>query len=169
MAAAKKLAALQALVVDDQRVVRVIVEQLLREIGVGRVLHAWRADAAETMLGTGGVDAVVCDINMPPTNGLHLLRAVRSGEAAAPRDLVFVMLSGHSDPEVLARCSALDADGFVAKPLKPVELQKQFVSALVRQRALREPQAYARVPVDYRETPQGLVFREPLPAAGGGR
>ena len=73
---------MRALVIDDSRTVRIIIGNILREIGMevveaGNGREAWSSSSA-----TPDVELVLVDWNMPEMNGLDFIRAVR-----AERDL----------------------------------------------------------------------------------
>jgi DNA-binding NarL/FixJ family response regulator len=53
---------------------------------------------------------------MPGSNGLELLRQIRSGQTPARRDIGFIILTSHSNTEVLSAAMALDVNGFIVKP-----------------------------------------------------
>ncbi|MDK2124451.1 response regulator [Parachitinimonas caeni] len=158
---------LKVLVVDDQRFVRDIVGQLLGAMTINRVFQANSVDAAVEVMRKQALDMVICDINMKPVNGLHLLKAVRMGLTDLSRDTNFLFLSGHSDRAVVERAMALDVDGFIVKPVKPIELEKRVRAALARQQVVRPKDQYSGVSVNYRETVNGLVFDDYNPPMGG--
>jgi CheY-like chemotaxis protein len=157
----KELHGQRILVVDDQKFIRGLVSQGLKGLGA-LVSEASDGFEALTMLGiqdslTGGAfdemrrqrpdmfdagraaksqfDCVVSDIRMMPMNGLEMLKAIRAGMSAARRDLPVVIMSAHSDEELIGAAIALDAHGFVAKPVS----QKHITERIVRSRSMKLP------------------------------
>jgi two-component system, chemotaxis family, chemotaxis protein CheY len=139
----KPLEFLTILVVDDQKFIRSMIAQGLRGFGA-TVIEAADGFEALTILGISDgmsagtlealkrqrsdlfhdigpaeqkIDCVVSDIRMVPMNGLEMLKAIRVGMSKAPRDIPVVIVSAHSDEALIGAAVALDAQGFVAKPV----------------------------------------------------
>jgi CheY-like chemotaxis protein len=139
----KPLEFLRILVVDDQKFIRGVIAQGLKGFGA-TVIEAADGFEALTILGIGDdmsagtleqlkgqrpdlfhdlrpatqkIDCVVSDIRMVPMNGLEMLKAIRAGMSKAPRDIPVVIMSAHSDEALIGAAVALDAQGFVAKPV----------------------------------------------------
>ena len=70
-----------------------------------------------------GVDLVLMDLQMPEMDGIEATAAIRSREreAGVPR-VPIVALTAHAMQGDRQRCMDADMDGYVAKPIKPVEL-----------------------------------------------
>ena len=87
----------------------------LREAGY-RVVEAPDGPSAEKAIAGGGIDLVLCDVQLPGTDGLSILRQVRaSGEPGA--SLPFVLLTAYSDAGVRLEAEALDVSGMIVKPI----------------------------------------------------
>src|SRR5262245_55696121 len=72
---------MQALVVDDSRTVRLIIGQILREIGM-EVLEAKNGlEGLEQVKRHPDVELMLVDWNMPEMDGIEFIRAVRSQRA----------------------------------------------------------------------------------------
>lgn len=155
LAAAKPLTGQRVLVVDDQKFIRGIISTGLKGFGA-EVVEASDGFEALTVLGlndtvSGGnlealkrqrpdmfqvgrhahkpFDCVVSDIRMLPMNGLEMLKAVRSGMTSARRDMPVVIMSAHSDEALIGAAIALDAHGFVAKPVSQKEVSDRILRA----------------------------------------
>ena len=70
-----------ALVIDDSRVVRMIVGQILREIGIEVIEAGNGLEALEQMKGNPDVELLLVDWNMPHMNGFDFIRAIWSSTA----------------------------------------------------------------------------------------
>jgi two-component system chemotaxis response regulator CheY len=69
---------MRALVIDDSRTVRIIIGQILRELGM-EVLEAGNgSEALEQIKQNPDVELMLVDWNMPEMNGIDFIRAVRS-------------------------------------------------------------------------------------------
>jgi CheY-like chemotaxis protein len=147
---------LKVLVVDDQKFIRGLVAQGLKA-GGAQVAEAADGFEALTILGIGDqmeggsvealkrerpdmfqgilhtrrdIDVVVSDIRMLPMNGLEMLKAIRSGLTYVHRGLPVVIMSAHSDEALIGAAIALDAHGFVAKPVSQKAIGERIKRAL---------------------------------------
>lgn len=161
ISADRPLTGFKVLVVDDQKFIRGMIAQGLKGFGAS-VIEASDGFEALTILGLGDqmtgdalesmrrqrpdmfqgtaqarqkVDCIVSDIRMLPMNGLEMLKAIRSGMSMAPRDTPVVIMSAHSDEALIGAAIALDAHGFVAKPVS----QKAISDRVVRSRKVKLP------------------------------
>ena len=80
---------LKVLIADDQRLILDLLFHFLKESGAKseNIHRVANGDDAAKVLASLPVDILVCDINMGPGNGLHLLRKIRSGQAQTAPDL----------------------------------------------------------------------------------
>lgn len=112
---------LSVLVVDDDREMLAFARTSLEQYGAD-VVTASTADEARTLFATRPPDVLLSDLRMPGTDGLRLIRDLRTLDAARGRSTpsaAWTALVRASD-----RQDALDA-GFqmhVAKPIDPFEL-----------------------------------------------
>lgn len=74
--------------------------------------------AGLTMLSSGGYDAVILDLRLPDTSGLHVLERLRADGLAVP----VLMLTGYADNESATHALRLGVDDFRWKPLVGDEL-----------------------------------------------
>lgn len=105
-------APLRVLVVDDDAVDRMAVRRHLARTGVAvRVDEAQGVLEAIERLTQAPVDCVLLDFNLPDGDGLTFLRALRATGISAP----VVMLTGQSDPEVVADLVMAGAADYLPK------------------------------------------------------
>ena len=157
------LAERSILVVDDERFTRALVGRLLGYLGAKGVYQAENGADALWMLEGGRMefDAVIADLNMPRINGLEMLKAIRSGANGCRRDLPVIMLTGHSDLELVSRAMALDINGFIVKPVSQGALASRLARVFGEEiRTVRPESEYAKVDVR-------LGFDEPPPERAG--
>jgi two-component system chemotaxis response regulator CheY len=111
---------MRALVVDDSRAMRLLLEQLLRQAGF-EVTDAGDGGEALAQLGRmGRPDVVLVDWNMPGMDGLAFVRAVRAEAAYA--GLPLVLVTAEDDAARVADARAAGADAHIAKPPTPQAL-----------------------------------------------
>lgn len=73
---------------------------------------------------------VVTDFNMPPMNGLELLKAIRCGRTNVPRNTPVVMLTGFAEDFVVETALQLDVSAFAIKPVSKIDLWEKIERAL---------------------------------------
>jgi CheY-like chemotaxis protein len=169
------LAGLRFLVVDDHKFSRHITMEALKWLNVNKVTEAVDAKDAISVLqaaasydrsavatnalakrfelsddrlfGQGKVDCVITDFNMQPMNGLHLLKAIRTGVAGCARDTPVLMLTGYSDDYLIAAALSLDLNAFVMKPVSRTTLSEKLRRILMRPIDLQKAEIYEAVKV----------------------
>ncbi|MFM1848769.1 MAG: hypothetical protein RL417_2243 [Pseudomonadota bacterium] len=73
-------------------------------------------DQALEFLSTGGTaDLFLCDLRMPKTNGLDVLRRTKTIHP----NLQFILMSAHASEEEIAKARELGAYDFLPKPFDP--------------------------------------------------
>lgn len=124
------------LVVDDNRVNRLLLGRLLEQLGHTVTFAENGREALET-LRQRRVDLVLLDIEMPEMDGYQVLEAL----AADPnlRHLPVVMMSSVEEVDSVARCIEMGAEDYLFKPVNPVLLKARIGSSLEKKR-LRDQQ-----------------------------
>lgn len=117
--------ALRVLVVDDDPVIRELLDAVLSHAGYLVTLAA-SGEAALEHLSHSVVSLVVLDVAMPRMNGLDVVAAIRRRRAAPP----VVMVSARTDEETVTEALARGCSGYVAKPFKPRDLLVRLSRAL---------------------------------------
>lgn len=101
----------------------------------------------DRLFGQGKIDCVITDFNMSPLNGLHLLKAIRTGKAKCARDIPVLMLTGFSDDDLIAASLDLDINAFVLKPISRHKLGETLRRVLMRPIALKDENFYQAIAV----------------------
>ena len=124
------------LVVDDNRVNRLLLGRALEQLGHA-VSFAENGRQALEALRQRAVDLILLDIEMPEMDGYETLAAL----AADPRlrDIPVVMMSSVEEVDSVARCIELGAEDYLFKPVNPVLLRARVGSSLEKKR-LRDQQ-----------------------------
>lgn len=105
---------LKVLVVDDSRIMRRIVSQKLRSLGVRDFVEASNGRQGLKELEKGGISLVVSDWSMPGMSGMDLLSAVRQHElySATP----FILLTAEAQLYNILMAYRQNVDQYVTKP-----------------------------------------------------
>lgn len=110
----------RVLLIDDERNV---LDALLRLMKMLKLpCEAETASTTEDALARirlGDIDVVVSDVNMPNSDGMNLLRQVRSEPALC--HIPVIMLTGSFEPETKRRALEMGATDFINKPVDPGE------------------------------------------------
>lgn len=115
---------LRVLVVDDDVVDRMAVKRQLARTGIAVTTgEAEGVLAAIGRLSDAPFDCVLLDFNLPDGDGLTFLRGLRTAGLSVP----VVMLTGQSDPEVVADLLIAGASDYIPKTqLSPERLLRAF-------------------------------------------
>jgi class 3 adenylate cyclase len=124
------------LVVDDNRVNRLLLGRALEQLG-HTVTFAENGREALEALRQRRVDLVLLDIEMPEMDGYQVLEALASDPRL--RDLPVVMMSSVEEVDSVARCIEMGAEDYLFKPVNPV-LLKARVGASLEKKRLRDQQ-----------------------------
>lgn len=108
---------LTILVVDDEEMLRSLLQTLLERDGY-RTLSAASVAEARELLREQSVDVIVSDIKMPGESGYDLLRYVRENHP----DIGVVMMTGYGDLYSVKDAMLHGADEYVTKPFKGAEM-----------------------------------------------
>jgi putative two-component system response regulator len=128
----------RVLCIDDDVQVRTFIARVLDDAG-HEVVGAADAHEARLRLAEQAFSAVLCDINLPGSSGLDLLRELREHHP----ELATVMVTGRDDPTVADRALDLGAYGYITKPFAANELLIDLSNALRRQKAEAEARELA--------------------------
>ena len=124
------------LVVDDNRVNRLLLGRALEQLGHTVTFASNGREALET-LQQRPFDLVLLDIEMPEMDGYQVLAALAAD--ARFRDLPVVMMSSVEEVDSVARCIELGAEDYLFKPVNPVLLRARVGASLEKKR-LRDRQ-----------------------------
>ncbi len=117
------------LIVDDSSTMRRIIINTLVKLGYEQFIEAGNGREGLERAGTGGVDVIITDWNMPEMNGIEFVRAIRRGPLKHV-PVLMVTTNASKDDIVLA----LDAGvtNYVAKPFTPETIREKIDAVLAR-------------------------------------
>lgn len=108
---------MRALVIDDSRAMRHIVADILGGLGFATVQAGNGREALDLLEAGERFDVACIDWNMPVTNGLEFLTAVRA--RSEWRDLTLIMVTTEGEVGQIVRALAAGAHEYVIKPFTP--------------------------------------------------
>lgn len=103
---------IRLLIADDHAAVRQglkLLFELLDDVAVAA--EAVDGDEALLAVHRGGIDLALIDLSMPGLSGVELIERIRAADAHLP----IVVLSMHSEPQVMQRAMAAGAHGYLVK------------------------------------------------------
>jgi len=119
----------RALVVDDERSIRLVLRDLLALDGWD-VVTAEDGAEVEDRLSEERFDLIVLDLQMPGMNGFEVLRMLRQASPEAhstwktAADVRVVALTGGGNPEALAFAQRVGANATLTKPFDVHEVRR---------------------------------------------
>lgn len=115
----------RVLVVDDSKVMRRIIRNILAGVGITDVVEAGNGQEALKRLELNSVDLIMTDWNMPVMNGLELARAVRRQPRWAALPIAMVTTEGTRD--ATAEAKAAGVNDLLCKPFSH-DAMKAFIA-----------------------------------------
>jgi two-component system chemotaxis response regulator CheY len=76
------------------------------------------------------VGLILCDHEMPEVDGFQFYRVLH--ESPECREIPFIMVTGHSEPELVAAMAARGIKNYILKPISPQQLGEKMMKMLVR-------------------------------------
>ena len=126
---------LRVLLVDDDTFALRIIRHIVYGFGVVNVYEVFDGQNVIYQMEKHKIDLLITDVEMPHINGLELLKRVRCGKTPTPRNLPVIIVTSLSNTEVLRTSVALDINGFLVKPLKPITVQEKLHDAVTEANA----------------------------------
>jgi two-component system, NtrC family, response regulator AtoC len=127
------------LIVDDERIFRVLAEEALTAEGF-EVRQASNLAKARTELSRSQPDVVVLDRRLPDGDGMELLREERRSNGDGP---LFVVVTAYGDIQNAVDAVQAGAVDYLAKPVQPTDLVMKLRKVL-EVRGLRDQLARVR-------------------------
>lgn len=124
----------EVLVVDDNRHMRTLIRDLLRAIGIGRVVEASDGMSGFQQLRDCEPDVVITDLMMQPIDGLQFARMVRNEHRSPQPYVPIVMVTGFADKQRVEEARDAGVTEFLAKPVTSEALFARIESIIERPR-----------------------------------
>ncbi len=118
-------ASLHVLIVDDQRTMRSIIRQLLRQVGINNVSEAEQGEQAMAMVRNplkDVPDVIICDLHMQKMDGMEFCNQLRRSDKARHRGIPILILTGDEDEMLHAVSRQVGAAKILMKPIGANEL-----------------------------------------------
>ena len=121
----------RALVVDDNRLNRMLLSHALAELEV-ETLEAENGLRALEVMASSAVDVVLLDLLMPELDGYGTLERLRADEAL--RHIPVIVITAVDELDSVVRCIELGATDYLPKPFEPAILRARLAASLAGKR-----------------------------------
>jgi two-component system chemotaxis response regulator CheY len=123
---------LTVLVVDDDDMIRNIIIQQLRTIGFQKFIEAANGTEAHKFIldPLQRVDLIICDWEMPKTDGLTFLRAVRASRHRAQTPFIMVTSQQSQERMKISKAKRHEVDAYIVKPFRAEILRAKVFQVL---------------------------------------
>ena len=108
-----------AVIVDDNSSIRLLLKGVLSELGLNIVAQAANGEEAIRAAKTHQPNVLFLDVNMPILSGLEALPRIRE---VSPETAV-VMVTGDTSRELVQKAAGLGARGYIVKPVRPAYVE----------------------------------------------
>jgi two-component system chemotaxis response regulator CheY len=127
-----KASHLSVLVVDDDDMIRSIIIQQLRTIGFQKFLEAANGTEAHKFIldPLQRIDLVICDWEMPKTDGLTFLRAIRQSRSRALTPFIMVTSQQSQERMKISKAKKHEVDAYIVKPFRAETLRAKVFQVL---------------------------------------
>lgn len=127
-----KIAFMTVMVVDDDKTIRDIIIQHLQGMGFQKFIEANNGSEAYKAFvdATQRVDLILCDWEMPKTDGLTFLKAVRQSRMRG--DTPFIMITSQQSQErmKISKAKKSQVDAYIVKPFRADTLKQKVFQVL---------------------------------------
>jgi len=124
------------LIADDEPDILTLLAEVLEPEGV-RLLLAADGETALRLAQSAKPSLILMDWQMPALSGLDVLRALRSSDNPAVRDVPVVLLTGRASREDTAAGFEAGATDYLTKPFTPAHVRSRVREWLLRGRTAR--------------------------------
>jgi CheY-like chemotaxis protein len=114
---AANLAALNILVVDDNRHMRIVIAQILRALGVGEIYEAGDGSEALQVMRRHIVDIVMTDYAMEPIDGVDFVGLLRHSPDSPNPMIPVIMVTAYSTARRVAEARDAGVNEILVKPI----------------------------------------------------
>ena len=114
------------LVVDDSKIIRIMLIRILNELGYDQIVEAVDTDSALLRMEIKKPDLILSDYNMPGKSGLDFLRIVRRNPETAK--IPFVLVTTVHDKKIIVQAVQSGLQYFILKPVEKNVLAEKLAA-----------------------------------------
>ena len=115
-------------VVEDERVSRTMIIEMLKKMGINRIVASTNGQTALDKLQTQRAYLIISDCHMPVMDGLEFFRAVKKEEAF--KDTPFLMVTVEDSKEKVVEALKWGIRDYIVKPLSKDSFENKVKTLL---------------------------------------
>jgi len=119
-AAFKRLKPLTILIVDDDPIVRKLLQSVFEKLGMKVITMERGVDLRPEFLGKQKIDAVILDLHLPDEDGYSICKRLKADGSSCHVPIVFISVTGELESRFYGW--QVGAEDFIVKPVDPLEL-----------------------------------------------
>jgi len=122
---------LNILLAEDNAVNRLLAQKLLQKLGHAVTLVNNGREALEhwELNQSNQFDIILMDVQMPEMDGLQATARIRAKELATSAHIPIIAVTAHAMKGDRERCLAAGMDGYITKPINPIDLAATILAA----------------------------------------
>jgi class 3 adenylate cyclase/CheY-like chemotaxis protein len=129
---AESLKKAEVLVVDDSRLMRMVLTRALKDLGFTHVYEAVDGRDAINKLLEKSYDLMLLDMEMPEMNGIEVLTAMNLDPRL--KGIPTIVISGNEQIDLVVQCIEAGAEDYLIKPPNPTLLRARVTTSLEKKR-----------------------------------
>ena len=129
-----------ALIVEDNRHMRVLLRSLLQALGIKTIYEASDGAVALVQLRERRPDLILADLSMKPVDGIEFILHVRNSPDSPNPFVPIVMVTGHTEKARVEAARDAGVTELLAKPITVQSLCQRLIEVVDR------PRAFVRCP-----------------------
>ncbi len=126
------LQGLNILVVEDVDAIRALIVRIVEGLGAANVHQAMGIETALAELDTRPFDAVLLDYELDGRDGLVIVNKLRRDDEHFNHDTPIILLTGHSEANIVKDSLNAGADDYLVKPVMPEKLGQRILQVIAR-------------------------------------
>ena len=120
------------LVVDDSRLMRIVLTKALRELGFTNISEAVDGRDAIKKLSEGSYELMLLDMEMPEMNGIEVL--IAKNTVPKLKEVPTIVISATEQVDLAVKCIEAGAEDYLLKPPKNTLLRARVTTSLEKKR-----------------------------------
>ena len=109
---------MKVLLTDDSRTIRILLHNLLDQLGITDVHECQNGREALEQLVKQHFDLILLDIHMPEADGLTVLEFIKQNPESTHKEIPVVVISSDTDYRQIEKARDLGAYGYIKKPFR---------------------------------------------------
>lgn len=135
---------LRVMIVDDEEMVRTLLETMLRRMGIEHIIGLATAQSALETAETSAIDIAIVDWQLDDMDGGDLISALRQVTGRKPESFGIFLLTGFPLADRVLAANRAGANEFLVKPIQSETLHRH-IAHFMRQRRIVTHRTESRI------------------------